>query len=276
MQNVEADTEANARPLLAYLAVFAIGAAGILIKRPFGLYLFHVMGKQPTSPHTFLQWIMTDYAALAIVLLACVLHRYSGLPLAPRVERLFSSEARARPKTPVLQPGLVGTGATLLVFIASQIYQTFSHTAVPIAARLHAGAIPRSEMLTLAALFPLAFIGAPLSEEVCYRFGFLSVLMGAMSFVRLGGRNPNNAIAFWIANLIQGAWFGFIHVEQGVVVAAQSGSLLFQIAVAPQTWGGVIFGLVYRRFGLEAAIVAHIGADITGALLTGLWSHFIH
>jgi membrane protease YdiL (CAAX protease family) len=273
MQDIQG--HARSQPLLLYATVFAIGLAGLLIKMPFGLFLFHVMGKQPLHPHTLFEWLMTDYTALGIVVVACFLHRFSGLPLAPRLERFFSREARADPKSPMWWPGVAGAGVTLMIFVVSQVYQVMSGAAIPIASKLDTHSIPHGELITLAMLFPLAFIGAPLSEEVFYRFGFLSVLMGLMSFVKLGGRNPNNAIAFWIANVMQGAWFGFIHVQQGIV-AAQHGSLAFQIAVAPQTYGGIVFGVVYRRWGLEAAIIAHMLSDICAPLVGMLWGYMHH
>jgi membrane protease YdiL (CAAX protease family) len=110
-------------------------------------------------------------------------------------------------------------------------------------------------------LYPFADVGAGLSEEVIYRFGIISILMGLMTFARIGGSRANNEVAFWIANAAQTAFFGFIHVQQGIVTT-QAGGMMFATAISPPTWSGVVLGYIYRRWGIEAAILAHIAGDI--------------
>jgi membrane protease YdiL (CAAX protease family) len=98
----------------------------------------------------------------------------------------------------------------------------------------------------------------------------MSALMGSMSWARIGGRDPNNAWAFWIANAAQAAWFGFGHVAEGLV-ASQAGGLALATLTAPQTWSGLVFGYVYRRWGLEAAIVAHMASDLLVPAAFACW-----
>ena len=264
------------RMLILYGVVLAIGIAGLEIKRPFGLFLFHLMGKQTgASPHTTIEWLMTDPVTISVMVIACFFHPRSGLPLIPRLERLLFRDARTGPPPRVFKPGFLGGFVSVGVFVVSQCYQLITHTQMPLASKLSSGAIPRSALIKLALLFPLAFVGAAMSEEVACRFGLMSILMGLMSFAAPRGRSPNNAVAFWIANIAQGLWFGYIHVAQGVV-ASQGGSLPYELATSPQTWGGIIFGVVYRKFGLEAAIIAHMTADILAPIVLGLWNHFLH
>jgi membrane protease YdiL (CAAX protease family) len=259
------------RRLIIYALVLAIFGVGMLLKRPFGLFLFHLLGRTTSGPHTPLQWAMSDAGSVCIVAAGLLLHDRSGLPAAPGLERLLFKDARRAPRPAIWRPGLVGALASLAVFFAVQAWQSISGApAAPLTAKLAAGAVPHAQLLTLAALYPLAVVGAGLSEEVIYRFGLMSVLIGLMSWARVGGRQANNAWAFWIANVLQAAWFGFGHVAQGLV-ASQSGGAALATLAAPQTWSGLIFGYVYRRWGLEAAIIAHMASDLLVPVVLACW-----
>jgi len=262
------------RGVTRYLPIFLVGAAGLVIKRPFGLFLFHLVGQPGSGSETAIQWLFSDRVALTAIAAACLLHRYSGLPAAPRIERLFA-RTPTTPASPVLWPGLAAALICLLLSVASQIYQTFWGTPMPITGVINAGGLSHADMLRLMELWPLGVVGSALSEEVVYRFAALSVLMGVMSFLRVGGREPNNGLAFWIANLLQAVWFGFGHVEEGLV-APQAGGLLFQTAIAPQTYSALVFGVVYRRWGLESAVIAHMATDVLVSNFVLLWTGLHH
>jgi hypothetical protein len=260
---------------LLYGMILLAAAAGMLIKRPFGLFLFHLMGKSRTGPRTAIQWLMSDQVALVIVAAGCLLHRYSGLPAAPRIERLLGRERWITHKSPVFWPGIVGALVCVLLSVVSQIYQTFWGAPMPLTGRLSTGGISPDDMRKLVELWPLGVVGSALSEEVAYRFAPLSILMGVASFFRVGGREANNSVAFWIANVLQAVWFGFGHVQEGLV-ASQAGGLLFQTAIAPQTYSAAVFGVVYRRWGLEAAVVSHMATDIMVPIFVLLWTAVFH
>jgi hypothetical protein len=258
-----------------YGMILLAGAAGLLIKRPFGLFLFHLMGKSRTGPRTAIQWLMSDQVALVVVAAGCLLHRYSGLPAAPRTERLLARERQITLRSPVFWPGMVGALVCLLLSVVSQIYQTFWGAPMPLAGMLNAGGMSPHDLRKLVELWPLGVVGSALSEEVVYRFAPLSILMGVASFFRVGGREANNNVAFWIANVLQAVWFGFGHVQEGLV-APQAGGLLFQTAIAPQTYAAMVFGVVYRRWGLEAAVVSHMATDILVPIFVLLWTAAYH
>ena len=274
MTNAEAglvSTKRWPRTWIMGAIIFAIGAAGLAIKRPFGHYLYQVMGKPISSgPGTLLEWIMSDYFSLFLVLVACFFYERSGLPGAPRIERLLFRDARVGERPRVWRPAIVGALVCVLIFAVSVALGGSN----PLTSSINAGAIPREAQTKLAMLYPLAFIGAALSEEVIFRFGVMGTLLGLLSFI--GGRNlVKNNVTFWVVNLLQGAWFGFVHVKEGIV-ASQSAGLGIETLIAPQTWAGVVFGYVFRRWGLEAAIVAHMATDILVPIYLSAWGHFHH
>ena len=248
------------RRLIIYLVLIAACAAGLLLKRPFGVLLFQIMGKAASAPRTPLQWLMGEGGWVAIVAVGLLLHHRSGLPAAPGLESLIFRDAVGAPRRAIWLAGLVGALISLAIFIASRAYETITGVPAPLTVKLSMGAIPHAEAMKLVALYPLGVVGAALSEEMIFRFGLMSALMGMMSWVRAGGRDPNDAWAFWVANIAQAAWFGFGHVAQGLLTS-QSGGLALATLTAPQTWSGLVFGYVYRRWGLEAAIIAHLVSD---------------
>lgn len=60
----------------------------------------------------------------------------------------------------------------------------------------------------------------------------MSIAMGLISFTRRGGKNWNSSAAFWIVNVLQTAYFGYVHVALGIVASA-SGGVMLQTATAP-------------------------------------------
>jgi hypothetical protein len=263
------DPAARSRRWLEYLVLFAIALAGLELKKPFGLTLHHIM-RAPESAPSIYSWLNGDIASLALVALACLLHARSGLPAAPWLEKQFFRGPAAQLR--IWQPGFLAGFICAGIFVILQPLQALLGIAVPLGAQFGSGGVSHSDMMHLAAYFPLALVGAPLSEEMVFRFGILSVLLGLTSFLRPG---PAARVAlFWVANLMQALWFGFGHVHEGLV-AGHAGSVMLATITAQQTWAGFVFGYVFRRFGIETAMVAHFTIDLLSPL--GLiWSMTHH
>jgi membrane protease YdiL (CAAX protease family) len=99
-----------------------------------------------------------------------------------------------------------------------------------------------------------AFYGG-IVEEVVARWGILTALFALAR--RVGVRE-----AFWPANAVAAVLFGALHLP-----AAAAGRVpLTGAAIAHVLLGngiaGVVFGWLFRRRGLEAAMVAHGAADV--------------
>lgn len=63
-----------------------------------------------------------------------------------------------------------------------------------------------------------------------------------------------------MANVLQALLFGAGHIVVGRGVL-NGKPWYVQLPLIWQTWGGMIFGLVYRKFGLESAILCHATID---------------
>jgi len=257
------------RPWLEYLVLFAVALVGLEIKKPFGLVLHHIMRTPEQAPSVY-TWLSGDVVSLALVVLGCLLHARSALPAAPWLEKRFFKG----PQGPlsIWQPGIQAGFICIGLFFVSQLVQTQMGIAMPLGAQMNSGAVSQGDVMRLAASFPLAVIGAPLSEEMVFRFAILSILLGLASFARPG---PVAQVAlFWGANLAQALWFGFGHVHEGLV-AGHAESVILATITAQQTWAALVFGYVFRRFGIEVAMVAHFTIDLLSplALIGAMFHH---
>jgi len=66
---------------------------------------------------------------------------------------------------------------------------------------------------------------------------------------------------FWIANVVSALLFGLGHLPATGALAPLTPVLITR-AVVENGLGGIVFGVLYRRFGLEWAMVSHFGCDI--------------
>jgi hypothetical protein len=109
-----------------------------------------------------------------------------------------------------------------------------------------------------------SFYGA-LDEEILMRLGLLSVLALAIrTLTRMRGRNRELALSggvFWMANIVAAVLFGLGHLPTTAAVAPLSAALVVRAIVLNGT-AGLVFGELYRRYGLEWAMTSHFGVDV--------------
>lgn len=112
---------------------------------------------------------------------------------------------------------------------------------------------------------------APLREE----FGFRVLLIGVVALVLCMGRPAKQALkALWRPSVaydglaVRGATAGivwaavvFSSVTFGACHAVCGGGGWDWGKVIPATWGGLVLGYLYVRFGFPAAVLAHWGVD---------------
>ena len=112
--------------------------------------------------------------------------------------------------------------------------------------------------------FLASFYGA-LDEEILMRLGVLSLLALAFrTLARVRGQNRELALptsVFWAANIVAAALFGLGHLPATAALAPLSVALVVRAVVLNGT-AGLVFGELYRRYGLEWAMTSHFGVDI--------------
>ena len=92
-------------------------------------------------------------------------------------------------------------------------------------------------------------------EEIIARWGILTGLMA----LGLRLRQQQNA-AFWIANTIAALLFAIGHFGVLFATVAHPSAMLMGAVVIGNAVPALGFGWLYRRFGIESAMIAHGGA----------------
>jgi hypothetical protein len=199
----------------------------------------------------------------SMVPLALKLSRQLGLPGAPIIAAKLS---RASLHVSIRNFLRVTLGYALLAPVAGGV--ALALVVVPMLLLRPGGMhLPMSPILSaapgrIAGVGALVAVAAAISEEIQFRL----VLFAIVAWIaRLFSRNsvglPGRR-AMWCATLVQGYAFGMIHlVPVGGSMFHSKILLLLAGLLMPQTWEGVVFGRLYLRRGLEAAMLAHATMD---------------
>jgi hypothetical protein len=105
----------------------------------------------------------------------------------------------------------------------------------------------------------LASLSAGIREELWLRFGLLTLF--AWAGTRLLRQNTLSPGVFWTANLLATLLFGALHLPQAAGLIGLSARVVFYVLLLNGI-AGLVFGWLYARKGLLAAMVSHFVADI--------------
>jgi membrane protease YdiL (CAAX protease family) len=105
----------------------------------------------------------------------------------------------------------------------------------------------------------LASLGAGVREEVWLRLGVMTFLAWIGSVVTR--RSPPTAVVIWIANVLAALLFAAMHLPQAAGLIGLTPAVLLIVFVGNGV-PGVVFGWLYWRKGLVAAMVSHFMIDV--------------
>jgi hypothetical protein len=105
----------------------------------------------------------------------------------------------------------------------------------------------------------LASIGAAIQEEIWLRLGIMTILVWLGT--RIVTRTPPASGVVWTANVLAAAMFGALHIPQAAVLLGPS-PLVLAFTLLGNGVPGVLFGWLYWRYGLVAAMICHFAGDI--------------
>ena len=189
---------------------------------------------------------------------------WAGSRLAPVVglsAPLVSALVESRPLSAAIRgrvlPGLLGGAAGALVLIVFGM-----HAPDGLGRVQEALSVP----------LPVRELYGGITEELLMRWGVMTCLVWL--FWRLAPRRNGTpgAVVIWSAIAASAVLFGLGHLP---VVNASVGVVTLGIAgyvVAANATFGVLAGVLYWRWGLEAAIVAHVTAHLFAAGIAGIGS----
>jgi membrane protease YdiL (CAAX protease family) len=97
-------------------------------------------------------------------------------------------------------------------------------------------------------------------EELLMRFFLLTLIAWAAGKVMRERGNVLTSRAFWIANFMVAILFGLGHLPSAALVMPIT-PLVVGAALTLNGIAAIAFGLLYRKYGLESAMIAHFAAD---------------
>jgi hypothetical protein len=107
----------------------------------------------------------------------------------------------------------------------------------------------------------LASFYGGIDEEILLRLGLMSVLALALRAVwrRRDPALPSGI--FWIANILAAVLFGLGHLPATAALVPLTAAVVLR-AIVLNGVAGIVFGVLFRRYGLEWAMASHFSADI--------------
>ena len=116
--------------------------------------------------------------------------------------------------------------------------------------------------------FLAAFYGG-IAEEILLRLSVMSLFAWLGGFVSKTQDGKPTSAVFWIANLLAAVLFGLGHLPATEMIIPLT-PLVITRAILLNGIGGIVFGWLYWKRGLEAAMIAHFSADIVLHVLLAL------
>lgn len=196
-------------------------------------------------------WVVS-LAGLAQSALLVALAVWSGVALAPKVglrapafEAAVTARSIASALRPQFRPGLVagalgGAGLFAIGGYASpaalaEVQQRFN---LPILARVLYGGV---------------------TEELLLRWGLMTALVWLAWRRRKG---TPRAVYFWLAIVVSALLFGAGHLPAAAMLIGELTGDVVLFVVGVNAVFGVLFGYLFWRYGLEAAMIAHGTAHV--------------
>jgi hypothetical protein len=112
----------------------------------------------------------------------------------------------------------------------------------------------------------LASVGAGIVEEIQMRLFLMTVI--AWGIFKLTKRRGTPVIV--LASLVAALLFGAAHLPQAHMIWGTLTPRLVVSVIAPNATLGFVFGLFYKKWGIEHAMLAHFAADVVLHVMTAL------
>lgn len=239
-----------------FLILWAAGVLGVAAVVPYSLALQAPLLEQMSLPVPLTVLIVAQITQNAVLVAAAValgllLARRVGLG-APLLEGWLSKEPGRRRVWPWLVQsvaGGVGAGvAIILLDLVAFAPQMPAALAGPVEQ-------PPAWQGLLASLY------GGITEELFMRLFLMSLLAWLLGLVWRQAPGRPTAGAFWTANLGAAVLFGLGHLPATAALLPLTAWVVMR-AVLLNGIGGVVFGYLYWKQGLEAAMCAHFATDI--------------
>jgi len=236
--------------ILLGIILFLLGFIGILsiltMKLPIPEETMKMLLEKLTPDQIKLVTLINPTIMLAIaILIGVILHKKVNLEV-PIIEGIITKESNWS-LIPILKFGIIGgiIGGILITIISFIFYPFLPSEFIELGENMKPSLATR-------------FLYGGFTEEILLRFGFMTLIVWIASKII---KNEKNSI-YWIGILISSILFAFGHFPIAFQAVENPSTSLFAYILIGNSIGGIIFGWLYWKKGLESAFIAHIFAHI--------------
>jgi len=247
-----------------FLILWAAGVWGVIAVLPYTLTLQAPLIEQmsplpvPLAVVIVVQVVQNAVLVAIAVGLGLLLATRIGLG-APLLEARLAGEAVGQRLRALLAPSVLAGAAAGVAIVVLDLLVFAPGMPAAIATEGHPPAWQG---------FLASFYGG-ITEELFMRLFLMSLLAWLLGLVWREAPGRPAAGAFWVANLGAAILFGLGHLPATATLVSLTGVVILR-AIVLNGIGGVVFGYLYWKRGLEAAMLAHFSADIVLHVLTPL------
>ena len=237
--------------------VWAAAMLSTLALLPYANDLQSRGGGSPVTP-TAADWLAggVQTAVFAGVGLLCASAVGLGLPILDGALRREPVGQKVRSMLPISI--LLGVAVAVLIIVLSQF--VFQPLLVEDLGEQAAALTLSQTPIARWKAFLASFYGG-IAEEVMLRLGVMSLLAWLGRFLFKTADNRPRLGVLWVANVLAAVYFGYGHLGT-TALSVPLTPLVITWTILGNALGGVVFGWLYMKHGLESAMLSHFSADI--------------
>lgn len=246
----------------AFAALFALGFAGVVSLIPLILFQLEGLSEQLADVPMWVPLVAALVQSAVLVAIAVAL----GVLLAPKVgltSLVADRVRRGMAIRPRLLPDVglaIGLGLALAVAILAIDAVTLPLLGVDI----------DTPTLSWLPQLGMGILYGGITEELLLRWGLMTLFVWVGHRIFERKRSRPSAAVLWGAIIVAAVLFGIGHLP-AMATYAELTPLLIVRTVALNAMGGIVFGWLYWRRSLEAAIVSHAFVHVGFAILRPLF-----
>ena len=119
----------------------------------------------------------------------------------------------------------------------------------------------------------LASFYGGIAEEVLLRLFLVSLFVWIIFKIKKDKAGRPTVFGIWLSIILAAIFFGLSHLPGTAQITKLTGIIIIR-AIVGNGVGGIIFGWLYWKKGLESAIIAHFSADIVLHIITPFVASF--
>lgn len=187
---------------------------------------------------------------IGAVVIGTIFHRQVNLHL-PLIERLVGKTESTITTLDVVKYGVIGglIAGVLLTLVSALFYPKLPAEFIELGENLQPSLAAR-------------FLYGGLTEEILMRFGLMTFLVWLLSKI-FKGTSPT---VYWIGILIAALLFALAHFPIAFQAVENPSAALLTYIIIGNSIGGIIFGWLYWKTGLESAMLAHVFTHVVMVL----------